>query len=43
MASKEALWPVLETGYEDEFGPVDPAVHRAAGDLWSRAERQDDA
>jgi DNA-directed RNA polymerase specialized sigma24 family protein len=39
MASKEALWPALETGYEEEFGPVDPEVHRVARDLWPRAER----
>jgi DNA-binding CsgD family transcriptional regulator len=38
VASKEPLWPVLETGYDDEFGSVDPVVHRAAGDLWSCAE-----
>ena len=38
MTSEHALWPVLETGYDDEFGSVDPEVHRAAGDLWSCAE-----
>ena len=38
MTSKEALWPNLETGYDDEFGAVDPVVHGAAGDLWSCAE-----
>jgi len=38
MATKEALWPVLDTGYDDEFGSVDPVVHRAAGELWSCAE-----
>jgi DNA-directed RNA polymerase specialized sigma24 family protein len=38
MASKEALWPVLETPYQEEFGPVDPQVHRVARDLWPRAE-----
>ena len=39
MASKESLWPTLETGYEEESGPVDPEVHRVARDLWPRAER----
>ncbi len=24
MVSKEALWPALDTGYQEEFGPVDP-------------------
>ena len=38
MASKETLWPALETGYLDEFGPVDPEVHHVARDLWPRAE-----
>ena len=38
LTSEHALWPVLETGYDDEFGLVDPEVHRAAGDLWCRAE-----
>ena len=38
MTSKDALWPNLETGYDDEFGAVDPVVHGAAGDLWSCAE-----
>ena len=38
LTSEHALWPVLETGYDDEFGSVDPEVHRAAGDLWCRAE-----
>ena len=38
MASKEVLWPALEAGYEEEFGPVDPEVHRVARDLWPRAE-----
>ena len=31
MTSEDTLWPVLETGYDDEFGSVDPEVHRAAG------------
>lgn len=39
MASKDTLWPALETGYEEEFGPVDPEVHRVARDLWPQAER----
>ena len=38
MASKETLWPALETGYEEEFGRVDPDVHQVARDLWPRAE-----
>ena len=38
MTSKDALWPVLKTAYDDEFGLVDPEVHRAAGDLWCPAE-----
>jgi DNA-directed RNA polymerase specialized sigma24 family protein len=38
MAGKLALWPALETGYDEEFGPVDPEVHRVARDLWPRAE-----
>jgi DNA-directed RNA polymerase specialized sigma24 family protein len=38
MASKETLWPALETGYEEEFGSVDPEVHRVARALWPRAE-----
>jgi DNA-directed RNA polymerase specialized sigma24 family protein len=38
VASKETLWPALETGYLDEFGPVDPEVHRVARDVWPRAE-----
>jgi hypothetical protein len=38
VASRDALWPSLETGYVEEFGPVDPEVHRAAGDVWPRAE-----
>ena len=36
--SKDTLWPALETGYEEEFGPVDPEVHRVARDLWPEAE-----
>lgn len=39
VATRDALWPALETGYVDEFGPVDPEVHRVAADLWPRAER----
>jgi DNA-directed RNA polymerase specialized sigma24 family protein len=37
VASRETLWPTLDTGYEEEFGPVDPEVHRVARDLWPRA------
>ena len=39
MARKETLWPPLDTGYVDEFGPVDPEVHRVARDIWPRAEQ----
>jgi DNA-directed RNA polymerase specialized sigma24 family protein len=39
MPGSDIDWPRLETRYEDESGPVDPEVHRAAGELWPRARR----
>ena len=38
MVTNEALWPALETAYQDEFGPVDPELHRVAREVWPRAE-----
>jgi len=38
VARKEMLWPALDAGYQEEFGPVDPEVHRVASDLWPSAE-----
>ncbi len=32
-------WPLLDAGYTDEFGSVDPEVYHAAGQLWPEAER----
>jgi DNA-directed RNA polymerase specialized sigma24 family protein len=39
MVSKEALWPALDTGYQEEFGPVDPDLHRIAGQVWPHARQ----
>ena len=38
VASKNTVWPALETGYEDAYGPVDPEVHQAAREVWANAE-----
>jgi len=38
-ASTRTLWPPLETGYVEEFGPVDPEVHDVARDVWTAAEQ----
>src|SRR5262245_51850653 len=38
MAGIETLWPRLETGCGEEFGPVDPEVHCLAREVWPRAE-----
>jgi DNA-directed RNA polymerase specialized sigma24 family protein len=31
-------WPPLETGYTDEFGPIDAEAYQVAGHLWRQAE-----
>ena len=35
-----AVWPPLANGYIDEFGPIDPSLHQAAGRLWPTIEVQ---
>jgi len=30
-------WPALDSGYEDQFGPIDPIVYQAAGEIWPQA------
>jgi len=30
-------WPALDSGYEDEFGPIDLEVYQAAGEIWPNA------
>jgi DNA-directed RNA polymerase specialized sigma24 family protein len=35
----KTAWPPIETGYTEEFGPVDIEVYNAAGLLWPSAER----
>jgi len=37
--SRGTIWPPLESAYTDEFGHIEPEVYKAAGSLWSRAER----
>lgn len=32
------VWPPLANSYLDEFGPIDPALHEAAGRLWPTVE-----
>lgn len=32
-------WPELTASYQDEFGPIDVEVYRAAGEIWPQAER----
>jgi DNA-directed RNA polymerase specialized sigma24 family protein len=32
------VWPPLADGYVDEFGPIDPSLHEAAGRLWPTVE-----
>ena len=39
MESRGTIWPQLETAYTDEFGHIEPEVYKAAGSLWSRAEK----
>lgn len=34
------LWPALASDYLDEFGPIDPIVHEAAGRLWPTVQAQ---
>src|SRR5688572_8635411 len=34
------VWPPLANGYIDEFGPIDPTLHEAAGRLWPTVEVQ---
>lgn len=29
-------WPAVEDGYNDEFGWIDPDIHKTAGELWDR-------
>jgi hypothetical protein len=29
-------WPAIEDGYNDEFGWIDPDIHKTAGELWDR-------
>jgi DNA-directed RNA polymerase specialized sigma24 family protein len=31
-------WPAIESAYTDEFGPIDPEVYEAAGEVWAQAE-----
>ena len=33
------IWPDIEEAYMGEFGPVNPEVHRAAGERWPQAEK----
>jgi len=39
MKATETIWPPVEAGYIDEYGPIEPEVYQAAGALWSQAER----
>jgi DNA-directed RNA polymerase specialized sigma24 family protein len=34
------VWPTLANGYLDEFGPIDPTLHEAAGRLWPAVQAQ---
>src|SRR5687768_1573975 len=34
------VWPQLANAYLDEFGPIDPIVHEAAGRQWPKVEVQ---
>jgi DNA-directed RNA polymerase specialized sigma24 family protein len=36
--AQSSVWPSLANGYLDEFGPIDPIVHEAAGRLWPAVE-----
>jgi hypothetical protein len=38
---KEAviLWPPIVVAYDDEFGPIEPAVYQSARELWPPAEK----
>lgn len=29
------IWPPLESSYTDEFGPMDPEIYKAAGEIWT--------
>jgi hypothetical protein len=29
------MWPPLESAYTDEFGPMEPEVYKAAGEIWT--------
>jgi DNA-directed RNA polymerase specialized sigma24 family protein len=35
---QSGVWPPVANGYLDEFGPIDPTVHEAAGRLWPTVE-----
>ena len=37
MSTPEHELPSLKEGYEDEFGPIDPAVYQAAREIWHKA------
>lgn len=37
MTASAPQWPALDSGYEDEFGPIDLEVYQAAGEIWLQA------
>jgi hypothetical protein len=39
IESPQIQWPAVDSAYMDEFGLIDPEVHRAAAAIWGPCER----